>query len=74
MKNKKIDKVKTQDQKFSRRDFLKSTTAVGLGITIGSSELLGSKKRPKQPPVKFVAKPMEKVRIGFVGVGLQGFY
>lgn len=40
MKNKEIDKVKTQDQKFSCRDFLKSTTAVGLGITIGSSELL----------------------------------
>ena len=59
MKNKKIDKVKTQDQKFSRRDFLKSTTAVGLGITVGSSELLGSKKIPKKTPVKRFHDPLQ---------------
>ena len=72
MTTKKDDDMKTQDAIFSRRDFLKKTTAAGLAMSAASAELLASKKRPKKPPVKFVAEPMEKVRIGFVGVGLQG--
>lgn len=63
--------------KTNRRDFLKISTAFGLGATVSSQ---GSTKHTAsyelshsyQSPQGFAAPPMERVRIAFVGVGLQG--
>ena len=69
MKAKKREKSKAG---FSRRDFLKKGAFAGLGLSLGRIRLSDTKKRSKEPPVPFVASPLERVRIGFVGVGLQG--
>jgi predicted dehydrogenase len=62
------------NENVNRRDFLKRGTAAGVGIAIGGAtmtslgcETLAGISRPAVP-----GKPMEKVRIGFVGVGGQG--
>jgi len=59
---------------FNRRDFIKKTTAAGVGIALGTSALdararedLSGADWPRLP-----AKPLEKVRIGYVGVGGMG--
>ena len=44
---------------FSRRDFLRSSTMAGIGVTLGKTTIY-----PK--------KPIEQVRIGFVGTGGMG--
>src|SRR5215208_400236 len=58
----------------SRRDFLRATAAAGLGAALAH---LGAGDAQAQPltapaPGPLAAPPMEKVRIGFVGVGGMG--
>ena len=59
--------------KFDRRTFVKLGTA-GLGTVVGAAG--PSTAQPQQlapaPAVLLAAPPIEEVRIGFVGVGLQG--
>jgi hypothetical protein len=54
----------------SRRDFLQTAAVLGLGAT------LAREPSGRQPAIEgtalFAAPPMERVRIGFVGVGGQG--
>ncbi len=50
----------------NRRDFLKVTAAAGAGIALSS---LGSFSQAKE---KKILKPLERVRVGFVGMGMQG--
>ena len=52
----------------SRRDFLH--TAAGAGIGAAVAPLL--RQQPAQATKPFAAPPMDRVRIGFVGVGGQG--
>ena len=59
--------------KQSRRDFIKTAAAAGLGAAIGSKIITGcSTKGLTKPPVEFTARPIETVRIGFVGIGGMG--
>ena len=51
----------------SRREFLKTTAAVGLGVGLGAPPVPAA-----QEPLLFRAPPMPTVRIGFVGIGGQG--
>jgi predicted dehydrogenase len=62
--------------KPNRREFLTATAGIGLALSAGA---LAAKKVPAakkargyRPPEGFAAPPLENVRIGFVGVGLQG--
>jgi predicted dehydrogenase len=61
----------------NRRDFLKKSGATGLGVALGSMILEGKEDglaQPKglAPAGLFAAKPLETVRVGFVGIGQQG--
>ncbi|NOT08565.1 MAG: Gfo/Idh/MocA family oxidoreductase [Gemmatimonadales bacterium] len=53
-----------------RRDFLKTAAAAGLaaGLPLGAA----AGEDPPQEPTLFRAPPIDRVRIGFVGVGGQG--
>jgi hypothetical protein len=54
----------------SRRDFLKTSTA---GLVLQAAPLRGAVTRQDPDPfLSFRAPALERVRIGFVGVGLQG--
>ena len=57
----------------NRREFLQSAVIVGLGM---ASQQAVAQDAPAPSPYRpvegFAAPPMETVRIGFVGVGLQG--
>jgi len=59
---------------INRRDFMRSVAVAGAGLAIGTelfaSDLPEAMPLPSVPAVP--GKPMERVRIGFVGVGLQG--
>ena len=62
--------------KPNRREFLTATAGIGLALSAGAlaaKKVPASKKaRGYRPPEGFAAPPLENVRIGFVGVGLQG--
>ncbi|MBN1154711.1 Gfo/Idh/MocA family oxidoreductase [candidate division KSB1 bacterium] len=61
-----------KDSRFNRRDFLKLGTLAGIGTMMVGADILNcSKKFNTSPGLPNIA-PMEKVRIGFVGVGMQG--
>ncbi len=55
--------------KCNRRDFLKVGAAAPLGAVVGK---YASTERLTTQPEFFTAKPLDKVRIGFVGVGGMG--
>jgi predicted dehydrogenase len=57
---------------YSRRDFLKKGAAAGLGISVAGAALTGCAQKLTKPPQTVKHAPLDKVRIGFVGVGLQG--
>lgn len=59
---------------LNRRDFIKKSTMAGVGIAVSSVALAEEIQQKLKSPAKVapIAKPMEKVRIGYVGVGLQG--
>ena len=53
----------------NRRDFLKHGTSLGAAVTVGVAKLAAQKSDGKAPAG---AKPIELVRVGFVGVGEKG--
>lgn len=57
---------------LKRRDFLKTTATAGVGLSLGASNLSGSAAPLLTPATPAITPPLEKVRIGFVGVGHQG--
>lgn len=61
----------------NRREFLTAATGVGVGMALGTGPGLaqGAPPRlaaPAGPGALFTAPPLERVRVGFVGVGNQG--
>lgn len=62
------------DRETNRREFLQGAAAVGLGLAAGSRAAGESSGVAPiyRGPEGFVAPGIETVRIGFVGVGLQG--
>jgi len=64
-------------RKINRRDFLKIGGTAGLGAALGSCAVRKSGTIPQaypqtQPSEHLAAKPMDTVRIGYVGIGNQG--
>jgi Glycosyl hydrolase 109, C-terminal domain/Oxidoreductase family, NAD-binding Rossmann fold len=60
----------------SRRNFLAGLAGAGVGLLAARRGLAlgrgGRSAADYRPPTGFAAPPMERVRMGFVGVGLQG--
>ncbi|MDX1503497.1 MAG: Gfo/Idh/MocA family oxidoreductase [Thermoanaerobaculia bacterium] len=62
----------------SRRDFLRTTSTAGLGLALAARAAAGRRTLETPPPAAyaapegFAAPALDRVRIGFVGVGLQG--
>src|SRR6266496_5475200 len=56
--------------RHSRREFLQTTAAVTLGAAIGPGAQ--DQPTPQRRTTPFAAPPIDRVRIGFVGVGRQG--
>ncbi len=65
---------KFNDNKFDRRDFLKKGAAMGMGAALGGMAVSGCGGISKRPIASgvFMSAPIDRVRIGFVGVGGQG--
>ncbi len=61
-------------KKISRRDFIRTSASAGAGIALGGmfTRSAVQQKLTDPPPPLRIAPPMEKVRIGFVGVGGMG--
>ena len=57
---------------LKRRDFLKTTATAGVGLSLGASSMTGRAVPLTTPAAPVVTLPLEKVRVGFVGVGHQG--
>ena len=64
------------DARWNRRDFLKLGAAASLGAALGGVNLPGcagpDRRLGAAPEKPFVVPPMERVRMGFVGVGGMG--
>src|SRR5690606_4456134 len=61
--------------RFDRRKFLRTAAAgLGAGYALGAEHLSAQPalRRPAPSSALFAAPPLEKVRVGFVGVGHQG--
>ncbi len=62
-------------KKYTRRDFIRTSAAAGAGLALDgilTSSAERQQKLTSLPPSKKIASPMEKVRIGFIGVGGMG--
>ncbi len=61
---------------LSRREFVRRTVAAGVGSFVAASSLRGASHAPGTMPLQhdslFRTPPMNKVRIGFVGIGGMG--
>jgi len=55
---------------LTRRDFVRAGTAAGLGAALVPA--FGKAQAPQQPTPLFTAPPLERVRMGFVGIGGMG--
>src|SRR6058998_1744759 len=55
----------------TRREFIQSTAAIGLGVALAPDASSAQTPAPR-PGTLFAAPPLERVRIGFVGVGGMG--
>lgn len=63
------------EKKCSRRDFMRTSAAAGIGLALGdilASSSEGQQRLKSPPPSQRNAPPMERVRIGFIGVGGMG--
>src|SRR5437867_1932864 len=58
---------------MDRRDFLKLTGSAVAAGAIGASADEAVAQNAQSPAAPFAAPPMEMVRIGYVGIGGQGF-
>ena len=60
--------------RFNRRDFIRTVAVTGVGLAVGEDLMASIRPAEYDSPFKPAptGKPMEKVRIGYVGVGLQG--
>lgn len=60
--------------RVNRREFIKKTAMAGVGIAVSSVALAEEVEQKLKTPAKTIptAKPMDKVRIGYVGVGGMG--
>lgn len=64
-------------KKLDRREFLKHGSAAGLGLALSSKALKSAGKNPVLSTAvpedgHFRNKPMDRVRVGYVGIGNQG--
>ena len=60
-------------KKSSRRQFLKTGTSVGLGLALGSMRPTASASQPQSNVANEInLPPIEKVRIGIIGMGGRG--
>ena len=66
-------------RQVDRRDFIRTAAIAGAGLGLGVERLHGADLPHRAPPVGgvaadglLVAPPLERVRMGFVGVGHQG--
>ncbi|MBN2578537.1 MAG: Gfo/Idh/MocA family oxidoreductase [Pirellulales bacterium] len=57
---------------FTRRDFLQQGVQAGAGLALGGALLNCAAAETLQDELPLCTKPLEKVRIGFVGVGHMG--
>jgi predicted dehydrogenase len=60
---------------MDRRDFLKVAGAAGVTLAAGKAPALDAQASPKpsgKSAVALAAPPMERVRVGFIGVGARG--
>ena len=60
---------------MQRRDFLKSAavaSVAALGAKMGMASSMGKQQTKSKTMVGFANKPMDKVRVGFIGVGARG--
>src|SRR5262249_26244000 len=60
------------DQHASRRNFLKLGLAAGFGGSIRTGDGFPYEREETRPSNPFVAPALERVRIGFVGIGGMG--
>jgi predicted dehydrogenase len=64
------------DNQQNRRDFLRASAMAGLGAAVGTGLLGGCRSTERRlgpaTSMPFAASPMDRVRIGFVGVGGMG--
>src|SRR5690349_8170234 len=56
--------------RIDRRDFLRTATAAGVGLSLGPTPAFASSPAPS--PARPELAPMDVVRVGFVGLGNQG--
>src|SRR4051812_30044183 len=61
----------TMETKNGRRDFLKLGAGLGAAAAIGAAGSAPGRAAEDEPKVGG-AKPIETVRVGFVGVGIKG--
>jgi predicted dehydrogenase len=61
-------------KQYNRRDFIRTVAATGVGLALSDNLLASVQRDIESSPFRAVptGSPMEKVRIGYVGVGLQG--
>jgi len=64
------DRSVTDAGGLSRRDFVNAGAAAGLGAALVPA--FGKAQAPQQPTPLFTAPPLERVRMGFVGIGGMG--
>jgi predicted dehydrogenase len=59
--------------RFDRRHFLRTAAAgLGAGYVLGAEEVAAQRRLPAPASTLLAAEPLERVRVGFVGVGHQG--
>ena len=71
------EKLNSQENRFSRRDILKIGTAGGIITALGGLSLAGCSEGAAKlglGPARsaFRTAPLDTVKVGFVGVGIQG--
>ncbi|RMF53902.1 MAG: twin-arginine translocation signal domain-containing protein, partial [Bacteroidetes bacterium] len=61
----------------SRRDFLKKSALAATAVVAGCSPRVAEevvREKPQAPPPPSVLGANERINVGFIGVGGQGFY